>query len=143
VDNVYFNKKLIVVYFVIFLYLLITAFKYTNERENQGFSLNLKISFVIFVCLAGLRYEIGVDWFAYQNSFISADSLDKVFSYSSYNDYASTNSFEPLYAIYQNIIRSVTDDVQLLFFISSIISTTCLFKSLSFFLIKELCFGLY
>ena len=128
------------VYFIIFLYLLITALKYTNEQNKQGFSLNVKISFVIFVCLAGLRYEIGVDWFAYQNSFVSADSLNKVFSYSSYNDYALTNSFEPLYAIYQNIIRSVTDDVQLLFFISSIISTTCLFKSLSFFSSKRTLF---
>lgn len=63
------------IYILIFLYLLFLAYIYDVRGAHKGLSFHYKISCIILILVAGLRYRIGFDTINYMESFTSALSL--------------------------------------------------------------------
>lgn len=110
-------------YLVIFLLLsFLGVYFYYNETQLNYFFVCKILAFVVFVYLAGMRYEIGVDYFAYSDHFLSEmnlfDFLEKGWPRSNY---------QPGYILYSMFVRTLTDNPQWLFFSASVFCTSTLF----------------
>lgn len=122
-------------YFLI--YLLISFFAITflsSTIELHKFKKASTICLFIFIFIAGLRYELGVDYFSYRKSFIESMTISDFFS----NPILFVNEFadgywEPGSKLLFVLLRSITDNAQILFLVVSIICSVLLFKSLKYF----------
>lgn len=100
---------------------------YFYYHPNSKFYLFAKFAaFVIFVYLAGMRYELGVDYFAYAHHFENYINLTDLFQ----NGWPRT-SYEPGFVLFMIVLRSVFDNPQFLFFSASLICSILLFYSLT------------
>lgn len=122
-------------YFAAYSFLLFLSIRFLHVKSGNVKFLNSVIfSFLVFVLIAGLRYEIGVDYFSYVRAFEDSLSISDFFvnpktSFAIFQN----NSWEPLSKLFFIILRSVTNDPQIVFFIASIICSVFLFKSLRYF----------
>ena len=124
-------------YFIIYLIILFCAFRvYKHPDSEHIFRNNRLICLWIFIFVAGLRYEIGVDYFSYVEHFNESLTLNEIFNVSGFK-YAFLNSWEPFSNLYFILLRSLTDDSQIVFFVTSIICSILLFKSFDFFCEKK------
>lgn len=120
------------IYFFIFLYLFFAGSYFYKFPHSKYYSINKVFVFCLFVCIAGLRYNLGVDYFVYVKKYRNAKSLIDIISGESLKE-SVEDGLEIGFEIYQIILKTVTDNPQLIFFISSIISTILLFKALKYF----------
>ena len=117
------------IYSIIFIILSFCSIYYYRRPNCKSFKRAYSLLFIIFVIIAGLRYELGMDYFAYRQAFIDGDSISTLFiNYSSFADFFSENLREPGYLLLSIILRTFTSEVQLLFFVVSIFTTFALFK---------------
>lgn len=122
-------------YFLIYLLISFFAIKFSNSTiDLHKFKNASVICLFIFIFIAGLRYELGVDYFAYRESFIESMTIWDLFSNPILfmNEFVS-GSWEPGSKLLLILLRSITSDAQILFFIVSIICSILLFKSLKYF----------
>lgn len=120
-------------YFIIYLIILFCAFRvYKHSDSEPIFKKNRLICLWIFILVAGLRYEIGVDFFSYVERFEESPYLSEIFAGNGLEQ-AFLSSWEPLSSLYFIILHSLTDNSQIVFFITSIICSILLFKSFDYF----------
>ncbi len=115
------------VYLIVFILLSIFGIKFYNNPESKYFRFAQFLCFFIFVYIAGMRYEIGVDYFNYVYSF------NKQIDFITFikNGLPDTNT-EIGFCIYSIIVKSFFNEPQMLFFIASLFCTSVLFYTLSF-----------
>lgn len=123
------------IYFLIYLLISFFAIKFLNSRNDiRNFKSASTICLFIFIFIAGLRYELGIDYFAYRESFIESMTIWDFFSNPVwFMDEFTSGSWEPGSKLLLILLRSITSDAQILFFIVSIICSILLFKSLKYF----------
>lgn len=122
----YFLIYLLISFFAIFF--LISAI---NPRKFKNATI---ICLFVFIFIAGLRYEIGIDYFAYRESFAeSMTVLDLCLNPDLFVKEFAISSWEPGSKFLIIILHSITNDAQILFFVTSVICTVLLFKSLKYF----------
>lgn len=119
------------IYFLIFIVLLLFAFLEISNVSTKYLKLLHGVAIFIFVSVAGLKYETGVDWLAYQNYFDEVTPLDQAIS---------SNSFESVflsmdigYSLLNSIVKMFGGNIQVVFIIISIISTILLIKNLKYY----------
>lgn len=118
-------------YLFIFLLLLFFAFlEISNISVRKLKILRIVIAFV-FVFVAGLRYETGVDWLAYQSYFDEIIPLDEAFNFNSFGNIFLT--LDVGYSLLNSIIKMFGGNIQIVFFIVSLISTLLLIKNLKYY----------
>lgn len=86
---------------------------------------------LIFLFVAGLRYETGVDWLAYQEYFDETIPLNEIFNFDSFS-----NVFFKLdvgYSLLNSIVKMFGGNIQLVFFIASLASIILLIKNLKYY----------
>ena len=111
-------------YILIFLFFAIaTNIVYKNPNTPKYRQL-IKIAGAIFVLFAGLRYELGVDFFAYKRHLNESPTF--------FNFLKDTDDiyFEPGYKLFLSLIKTFTDEVQILLLASSMFCTYILFRFL-------------
>lgn len=122
------------VYFLFFLLLVFFAVSFSKiADQNREFKLAKFICFLLFFLIAGLRYEIGVDFFSYANSFDDSTDIFGLFSERSKFLNNIFSGWEPGVIILMSILKTISNDSQILFLSSSFICTVLLFRSFSFF----------
>ena len=57
------------VYFIIFLLLSLFSIRFLYKTTRQNYSLAYIFCLLVFILIAGLRYEIGIDFFVYRKHF--------------------------------------------------------------------------
>lgn len=115
---------------VIFLY-AVGVFFYQNPT-SRNFNIFKFLAFFLFVCIAGLRYNLGVDYFAYANDYYETSTLYELLDNNSFGEMLE-NDREKGYQLFVIILRSLSDNHQLLFLMSSLLCTILLFKALKYF----------
>ena len=123
-------------YFIVYLILLFFGFFSINKPNIQynNIKKSFLLCFFIFVFVAGLRYEIGYDFFPYRELYENYVSLfDLNDNPTRFWSYIKDNSIEPLSTILIVLLKTITDDSQILFFATSFICSVLLFKTLKFF----------
>lgn len=80
----------------------------------------------MFVLIAGLRYETGVDWRAYQYTFDNMPALDQAFYTKNLSEVFF--SLDLGYALLNSVIKMLGGGIQTLFFVVSLASTILLIK---------------
>lgn len=125
-------------YFIIFLLLSLFAVLFFKNSNNKSYHIAYFITLLIFIFIAGMRYEIGVDYFAYQYNFENSLTINDFFkSPRIFIKQFQTLEWEPLYKLYVIFLRTITKESQILFLVTSIICTTLLFKSMNYFTEKK------
>lgn len=120
-------------YFIIYLIILFCAFRvYKHTDSEHIFKKNRLICLWIFILVAGLRYEIGIDFFSYVERFEESPYLSEIFTVNGFEQ-AFLSSWEPLSSLYFIVLHSLTGNSQIVFFITSIICSILLFKSFDYF----------
>lgn len=94
-------------------------------------SLLQMIVFVLLTCIAGLRYETGVDWKGYEDYFNSIVSFDKAFNYSGLNSIFVTLDIG--YSLLNSIVKMLGGGIQTIFFIVALASNILLLKNLRYY----------
>lgn len=84
------------------------------------------ISLIIFVLIAGTRFETGYDWQAYTNIYESAPSLTDVLLLN--RDIFSFSEMEPLFLLTNVIFRTISDNVSLLFFAAALFNGVTIYN---------------
>ena len=126
-------------YGIIFIILVfISGYSFYNP-DSVLYSKFKVIAFLLLFCTSGLRYETAVDWVNYKSSFEEVDNIFHIFNYGITGFFLRYPS-EPLFTILNAFLRTFTDNVQVLFFIVSLCTTSLLFKSLTFFTEKKFFF---
>ncbi len=120
-------------YLISFVLISICGIHYYRYPNSAYYRDVLCILFVFFIYVAGMRYNLGVDYFAYERAFIESDTLIDLNKYSSFSDFRENNRWELGFTLLFITIRSFTSNVLWLFLLSSVICTICLFKSLRCF----------
>ncbi len=82
------------IYFAILAYLLILMIMYDFKKVRNGRKFHFFMLLIIFICLAGFRYRLGVDTIRYERFF---DQIP-TFSQLKPSDFA-TSKYDPLYLI--------------------------------------------
>lgn len=126
-------------YFIIFFLLFILGLYFYQHPQSKHYNVAKNAVFIIFVCISGLRYNLGVDYFVYVKKFRNTSSLIEIMTQHRFIETINEGN-EVGYQCFQIIIKSLTDNPQILFLISSIICTTLLFKSLTYFVDRKLLF---
>ena len=119
-------------YGVIFMALSFMAVHTFYSPSTRHYKILKWVAFLLLFLTSGLRYETAVDWVNYQKKFQDSTNIFDFFN-GGYSFLSIFNSGEPAFALLNSLIRTFTDNVQVLFFISSLISTTILFKSIEHF----------
>lgn len=120
-------------YLISFIILCVLGFYYYRYPNASSYGKTVSVLFIFFVYVAGLRYNLGFDYFSYERAFIESDTLRDLAKYSSFADFREINKWELGFTFLFITIRSFTDNVVWLFLLSSIICTACLFNSLKYF----------
>ena len=124
-------------YFFIYLFLGFGGiYYYKNFSRNSYKGVHL-IAFLIFVYIAGMRYNLGVDYFTYAKSFVETDTLADLFGYRSYAEFKESHHWEPGFECLCVLLRTISSDPQILFLASSVICSVFLFKAIDYFAEKR------
>lgn len=122
------------VYFIIFLLLSLFSIRFLYKTTRQNYSLAYIFCLLVFILIAGLRYEIGIDFFAYRKHFDESLTLKVLIEHpKSFLQEFKEDSWEPLSKIYFILLHTISDNSQLLFLVTSIICSILLFKSIRYF----------
>lgn len=119
-------------YFFVFILLVILGLRHKNHPSLNLYR-DLRIVFIVFVLVAGLRYEIGIDYFAYQRAYNNSEGLLELFSSQSQFLKNIFTGWEPGSIIFLALLKTFFDEPQILFFASSLICTILLFRSFKYF----------
>lgn len=128
------------VYFCVFLFLFFCGWECYVRPRFKHYKLLYVIAFLIFVYIAGMRYNLGVDYFAYAKAFYRGDTIYDIFKYDSFESFEKKNHWELGFSIFSIILRTFTNNSQILFLVASIICTKLLFKSLKYFVSRKFFF---
>ena len=116
-------------YLIVVLILLSFGTFFFTRPKSKNFKYCYSFAFAIFVCVAGLRYNLGVDYFLYVRHYIEFPSILELSDQNHAAEFLES-SYEPGFKLLMLLLRSISHNSQLLFFVASIISTTLLFKAL-------------
>ncbi len=109
-------------YIIIFLFLGVSAgVLYKNPRTTKYRQL-INLTWWIFVLFAGLRYELGVDFFAYKRHLSESPTI--------FNLLKDVDDiyFEPGYKLFVACIKTFTDEIQILLLATSVFCSCMLFR---------------
>lgn len=123
-------------YGIIFLLLSLIALYCFFYPETVYFKKFKALAFLLLLFTSGLRYETAVDCYTYERYFNSIDQVYKIFNYGFSGLFEKFHG-EPAFTLLNSIVKTFTNDVQVLFFIISLITTTLLFKALQIFCEKK------
>ena len=118
-------------YLLIFLLLLCFAFLEISNVSNKTLKVLHTVIAFVFIFVAGLRFETGVDWLAYQEYFDEIMPLHEAFLNNSLS-----NVFLNLdvgYSLLNSIVKMFGGNIQVVFFIISLTSTVLLIKNLKYY----------
>ncbi|SEW14473.1 EpsG family protein [Chitinophaga sp. YR573] len=101
------------IYYCILLILFFFSFLELSKIQKVHKLYILFTVLVMFVVIGGLRFEVGVDWFSYKDIF--RDITNKT---------ASTYPLEPLYILFNLIIKDIGGSYQLVVFSVALIAIT-------------------
>lgn len=119
-------------YFIIFLYLTILGVKHL-KYPTKKIKLDILFVLLIFILLAGLRYEIGYDYFAYREYYEECKPISLLLSGNDKFLSIMFNGWEPGVVLFLSLLKEFFCDPQIVFFSSSVICSLLLFKSLKKF----------
>ena len=119
-------------YGVIFFVLTLIAIYCFYIPSTKYYKIFKDIAFLLLFLTSGLRYETAVDWVNYKRFFENVDPIYSIFD-NGLTGFFNEYNTEPFFTLLNSLVRTFTDDVQVLFFIISLITTTLLFKSIQFF----------
>lgn len=126
-------------YLYIFIFLaILTWVEYKNIFPHLS-KVSHYIVIALFIFIAGLRYETGVDWAGYQYTYDSVISFDKAVLNNSFDKVFV--SLDVGYTLFNSIVKMFGGGLQVIFFIVSVLSTLLLYKNIQFFT-KQVVLGL-
>lgn len=108
-------------YLLFFLILVFFSFHYYAHPQTKTFVIARRIALSFFIGIAGLRYNLGVDFFVYNELYTNGDTLKELFA----GKY--TPQYELLYDLVCVILRTLQLDPQLFFLLFSTFSSVVLF----------------
>lgn len=123
-------------YGVIFFLLSVISIYCFYNPSTRYFNKFKTFAFLILFFTSGLRYETAVDWVNYKFFFENVDYIYNIFDQGFVSFFVKYPK-EPLFTILNSIVRTFTDNVQVLFFLISLFTTTLLFKSVQNYTKKE------
>lgn len=113
-------------YVVVLLYILILVYYYDYKKKTKNFKFHYRFLLLVFVLITGLSYRLGIDLIRYEENFESIrpnfNQLQRYFI-----NYSAKNSSEPLWIIFNIIIKSVTDKFYILHLIVGLFFNTTVF----------------
>lgn len=109
-------------YFLIAGCLLLLIYHYDYCGHKEGRKAFYLLMFVSFVCVAGLRYRLGMDSIAYAGTYNDLPDLTELFTY----DYSSTR-FGIGYILLNAIARSISNDFTSMQFVHALFINTVFF----------------
>ncbi len=118
-------------YLLIFLILLFFAFLEISNIPARILRVLYGISALLFIFVAGLRYETGVDWLAYESYFYDIAPLNEAFNFNSFGSIFLT--LDVGYSLLNSIVKMFGGNVQIVFLIISVISIFLLIKNLKYY----------
>lgn len=123
-------------YGVIFFLLSIISIYCFYNPSTIYFNKFKAFAFLLLLFTSGLRYETAVDWVNYKLYFENIDYIYNIFD-QGFVGFFIKYPKEPLFTILNSIVRTFTDNVQVLFFLISLLTTTLLFKSIQSYTKKK------
>jgi hypothetical protein len=124
-----------VIFSIIAMFGLYT-FHYPNTKY---FQIMKSLAFLALLFTSGLRYETAVDFYSYRMKFENIENIFNIFK-NDISQFFFKYPSEPGYTLLNSIVRTFTDNVQVLFFLISLFTTYLLFISLSKYCSKQLFF---
>jgi len=117
-------------YGLIFVLLsLISVYCFYNPTTIYFKNFKVFAFFLLFIT-SGLRFETAVDWVNYKLYFKNVDYIHDIFN-QGFLDFFIKHPKEPLFTILNSLVKAFTNNVQVLFFLISLFTTTLLFKSIN------------
>lgn len=117
----------------LFIFILLAFFSFLeliNFSKKKLINLQIFVG-IIFVFIAGLRYETGVDWKAYSWSFYELPALDKAYSNNQLDQIFET--LDVGYYLFNSIVKMLGGGIQVVFFCISLASSILLIKNLRYY----------
>lgn len=111
------------IYLIVLLVLIYGTFKFNPKTETQKATIWYIFEWAILVLLAGLRYKLGGDSIAYEDSFINYPD----FAHFSWTDNNLDERYAILWRFYMSLCRSISDDFLIVQVTHAIITNTCFF----------------
>lgn len=118
-------------YLFIFLLLLFFSFLEISNVSSRKLKVLHIVIVLVFLFVAGLRYETGVDWLAYENYFDEVVPLNEAFNFNTFS-----NAFLTLdggYYLLNSIVKMLGGNIQIVFFIVSLTTIFLLIKNLKYY----------
>lgn len=119
-------------YGIIFFFLSLMAIHVFYNPSTIYFRKFKVFAFLLLFFTSGLRYETAVDWVNYTKYFENIDNIFNLFNHGIKSFFLKYPK-EPGFTLLNSLVRTFVDNVQVLFFIISLITTTLLFKSIQCF----------
>lgn len=127
-------------YYGIIFAILVMFGLYTFHYPNTKYFRIMKcIAFFVLLFTAGFRYETAVDFYSYRLKFENTESISNILK-NDITQFFFKYPSEPGYTLLNAIVRTFTNNVQVLFFLISLFTTSLLFLSLSKYCSKKLFF---
>lgn len=117
----------------LYIFIILTFFSFL-EIINLSKKILIKLEVfvgVLFVFIAGLRYETGVDWRAYTYNFDRLPALDTAFSENRLDEIFDTLDIG--YYFFNSVVKMLGGGIQVVFFCMSLVSTVLLIKNLRYY----------
>ncbi len=121
-------------YLIVYLILSFLSVYYFNGKHAH-FKFVRALLFILLVYVAGMRYNLGPDYFTYCDRFLQTPTfLDMMYYPKRMVRFLQVQgAWAPGFLILEITVRSFTDNPQWLFLTASVICTTLLFKALKYF----------
>ena len=110
-------------YFIIFIIFLILAVAFDYRRYTNNRKLYFNLECVILILLWGLRYRVGGDSLTYEEEFLYYPSLTEILKGG-----VKDLPFQPLWYIFNGIIKSITPSFWFFQLVHAIIINTVVFS---------------
>jgi hypothetical protein len=108
------------IYFVVFILLLLSALN--GKKNSVEDKLNYNLLLVFLILLSGLRFRVGGDSLGYMDDFNGLPTLSQLGTF----DFKSAY-YDPLWYIFNALIKSIFDDFTFFQLVQSIIVNTTIF----------------
>lgn len=121
-------------YLIIYVILsFLSVYYFSGKHAHYKFVRG--ILFILLVYIAGMRYNLGPDYFTYWNRFLETPTIIDMMYYPKMTTrfMQDQGAWAPGFLILEVIVRSFTDNPQWLFLTASLICTILLFKALTYF----------
>jgi len=118
-------------YLIIFIIIVFFAILEVLNLEKEISQYFPWIVLFILLCVAGFRYETGVDWRIYASMFQTTATIDEITTPLGREQIFSTPDYN--YCLLISIIKYFGGSIQTVFFVVSLITYIFLYKSLVFF----------